>query len=389
MALKDSNSSVVNRILAPFNRFAAIESASGLVLIGCAVVALIWANSPWGATYGSLWHMPIKLGVRDLSIDMSLQHWVNDALMVIFFFLVGLEIKRELLIGELASIRSALLPIVAAIGGIVVPAAIYSVINRGGPGADGWGIPMATDIAFSLAVLGLLGSRVPLGLKVFLTALAIVDDLGAVLVIALFYTAEISLSPLLLSFGAVLLSYLGGRFGMRSPWFYLLLGIVAWYGMLNSGVHATIAGVLMALTIPVRVLGNFEHALHKPVAFLIMPLFALANSGVDIFGGLERVEGAMQVAFGVIAGLMLGKSIGITLFSFVAVKFGIAALPSSTNWKSIYGVAWIAGIGFTMSLFVGGLAFGSGALLDWAKIGIFAASLASGFIGWAILKKHL
>ncbi len=360
--------------------------------------------------------------------------------MTIFFFLVGLEIKRELLTGELASPRNAALPIAAAVGGMVVPALLYAAVNKGQLGASGWGIPMATDIAFSLGVLALLGSRVPVGLKVFLTALAIVDDLGAVLVIAIFYTNEIVMSSLGLALGAVFVGLIGNMIGIRKPIFYIVVGVIAWFGMLNSGVHATIAGVLVALIIPARTLidqfefsrrlqsmvrefmtkqttpppshsspaqqeiiyqlekaceevqaplNRMEHSLHKVVAFGIMPVFALANAGVAIDAGQANVAGATNVTLGVVLGLLFGKPIGVTLFSWIAVKYVGANLPLHTSWRAIHGVSWLAGIGFTMSLFVAGLAFGTSKLLSAAKIGILGASCLAGGIGWIILRRTL
>jgi NhaA family Na+:H+ antiporter len=440
-ALKHSsrNVPVIDRLLGPFARFTGAETSGGIVLMACAIIALVWANSPWAESYDHFWHIPVTLGSDIVSVRMSLQHWINDGLMAIFFFLVGLEIKRELLVGELASVRNAALPIAAAVGGMVIPAILYSLVNGGKVGAPGWGIPMATDIAFSLGVLTLLGSRVPIGLKVFLTALAIVDDLGAVLVIALFYTSEISLGALGVGFGAVAVALIGNLIGIRRPVFYFLVGIVAWFGMLHSGVHATIAGVLMAFMIPARTrideeefsqrsqslinefnahhipdasvrsnpaqqeivwqleqaceevqapLNRMEHSLHTVVAFLIMPLFALANAGVSLSGsGSAPVTGATEVTIGVILGLLIGKPLGITLFSWLAVRFKMAVLPQNTSWRSIHGVSWLGGIGFTMSLFVATLAFGEGELLAASKLGILGASVLAGIVGWMILRR--
>lgn len=377
-------------------RFMAMESASGMVLIGAAIVALIWANSPFYQTYNAFWFTELPIGLNEMMLRLNLQEWVNDALMVVFFFYVGLEIKRELLLGELSSARKAALPIIAAVGGMVVPAGIYALFNAGMPGAAGWGIPMATDIAFALAVLSLLGSRVPVGLKIFLMAFAIVDDLGAVMVIALFYTGDIATTYLYLSLGAVAIAAIGNLLGAKNIWFYLALGFVAWLAMLSSGVHATIAGVLMALTVPARdashsepLLQRMVHSLHQPVGFIIMPIFALANAGVTFLGGMAGADGAERVMLGIIAGLIVGKLIGITAFSWVAVRLGLASLPAGTNWVSIGAVALLGGIGFTMSLFVAGLAFGTGAMLDWAKVGVFGASCVSGVVGWAVLRRRL
>lgn len=361
----------------------------------CAAVAMVWANSPWGAGYAALWNTKFTVAYGEgLGISKALVLWVNDGLMAVFFLLVGLEIKRELMTGELASPRKAALPAAAALGGMVVPALIFAVFNAGRETQAGWGIPMATDIAFSLGVLAILGKRAPLSIKVFLTALAIVDDLGAVLVIALFYTAKIQWVMLGASLAFWLLAVLFGRIGGRHPVVFIALGAAVWYCMLKSGVHATIAGVLMALAIPGKMLPSeadpaterWEHALHPWVAFIIMPVFALANSGVLI---TERFAASLLSpgALGIIAGLVLGKPIGIALFSWLAVKSKLAELPPSMNWGSVAGVGVLAGIGFTMSLFVAELAYpGSPKLLNTAKAGIIVASLIAGLLGYVLLR---
>jgi len=423
-------------LLRPFQTFFALESASGLLLLAAAAVALVWANSPWAPSYFALWENHLIVGGGGFVLDKSVHDWINDGLMAVFFFVVGLEIKREVLVGELASPKRAALSVAAALGGMAVPAAVYATLNVGGVGAAGWGIPMATDIAFALGVLALLGSRVPLSLKVFLTAIAIVDDLGAVLVIAFFYTAELSWSAL--GVAAVVLAALAlvNRLGVRSPTPYLLLGFVLWAALLESGVHATLAGVLLALTIPARrridapeflrrarlyvaefaedvpagrgepsedqrdavrslqvvaeqvetPLIRLEHALHPWVAFFIMPVFALANAGVSIGGDLAGVLGS-PVTLGIILGLFLGKQIGILAFSWVAVRTGLAELPAAVGWRQVWGVSLLCGIGFTMSLFIAGLAFAQSHLLDAAKIGILAASLISGVAGALVLAR--
>lgn len=423
-------------LLRPFERFFALESASGLLLLAAALVAIVWANSPWAATYFRLWETPVTVGAGDLALSKSLLHWINDGLMVIFFFVVGLEIKREVLIGELASPKKAALSVAAAIGGMLVPATIFAALNFGGPGSAGWGIPMATDIAFALGVIALLGSRVPLALKVFVTAVAIVDDLGAVIVIALFYTAE--LSWMALAIAAVTLSLLMGvnLLGIRRLPIYVVLGVVLWLAVLESGVHATIAGVLLALTIPARRLidapeylrraklyveefeeevqpgrseptadqrdallslekmteqiqtpaARLEHGLHPWVSFLIMPLFALANAGVALGGDVGSML-TSPVALGVILGLVLGKPIGIVLASWISTRMGVAMLPDGVGWHQIAGVSLLCGIGFTMSLFIASLAFADAALLDGAKVGIMAASLIAGAAGSVVLLK--
>ncbi len=384
-------------MLRPFQRFAHTESAGGIVLLVCAAVALLWANSPWGDSYFHLWETNIGIRVGWHALDMSLHHWINDGLMAVFFFVVGLEIKREMLVGELSTPRQAALPIAGALGGMIVPALIYAALNAGGPGSAGWGIPMATDIAFALGVLALLGPRVPVGLKVFLTALAIADDLGAVMVIALFYTSGLAYYSLLV--GAGILAALIGLnvLGVRRPAPYLALGVLLWLAFLKSGVHATVAGVVLAMTIPARArvdeeesldvespLFTMERSLHGPVAFFIMPLFALANAGVAVGGLLDSLS--LPVTSGVVLGLVFGKPIGITFFSWMAVRFGLATLPAQTSWRALHGVSWLGGIGFTMSLFIAGLAFTDANLLDSAKLGILGASLVAGMAGWVMLK---
>jgi NhaA family Na+:H+ antiporter len=430
---------VIDRILRPFQQFAARETSSGLVLLACAAIALVWANSPWGASYEQLWEQQVTVGHSAFGLTMSLHHWINDGLMVIFFFVVGLEIKRELLIGELSTRQTAALPIAGALGGMIAPALIYAAFNAGTEGARGWGIPMATDIAFALGALALLGPRVPSALKVFLAALAIADDLGAVIVIAVFYAADLSLSSLAVAF-VVFLTLMGAnRIGIRRTAVYAVGGIALWLAVLASGVHATIAGVLLALTIPARTridesefigrvedsLADFraadepgtsvltnpghQHAIHRLeeaceaaqaplfkledklhtiVAFGIMPLFALANAGVHIGGEITGTLGS-RVTLGVILGLLFGKPIGITLFSWLSARSGLAALPGDATWRALHGVSWLGGIGFTMSLFVANLAFAGTPHLEEAKIGILIASTVAGVTGWVVLKRVL
>jgi Na+:H+ antiporter, NhaA family len=427
----------VERIVRPFQDFANKQSSGGLLLIIATAVALIWANSPWGESYVALWHTKLTVGVGDFSISKDLTHWINDGLMAVFFLVVGLEIKREVLVGELSSVRNAALPVVAALGGAVVPALIYLAINAGTEGSAGWGIPMATDIAFALGILALLGQRAPTTLKVFLTALAIVDDIVAVLVIALFYTSEISWGAL--GGGAVFLTALivANLLGVGRTLVYAVLGVGLWLCFLLSGVHATIAGVLLALTIPAtsfinpqaflersryvldrfekagekgveNVLSNeerqaalhalnhaayklepplheLEHNLHPWVVFAIMPLFALANAGVPLGGGVVEAL-TSPVALGIVAGLVVGKQLGITLFAWLAVRSGLSELPEGVGWRHIYGVGWLAGIGFTMSLFISDLAFSEDSLIEDAKLGIECASLIAAVVGWTILR---
>ncbi len=427
---------LVRRALDTFQQFARTEAAGGLVLLACTALALAWANSPWAESYFHLWEVPVTVGTPAFGLTESLHHWINDGLMAVFFFMVGLEIKREMLVGELSSARQAALPIAAAIGGMVVPAALYALLNAGGPGAGGWGIPMATDIAFALGVLALMGDRVPLTVKVFLAALAIVDDIGAVLVIAIFYTASISWASLGVA-AAVLAALLTiNRANVRHPAPYALLGIVLWVAFLKSGIHATIAGVLLAMTIPARTridqqdfagqvregLGGFEqasgpgasvltnsaqqeaihrivdacegaqsplmrleHALHGVVALGIMPVFALANAGVRL-GGDVGAALSDSVALGIILGLVVGKPLGIMLASWLAVRSGLAVLPGGASWRLVHGASWLGGIGFTMSLFIAGLAFPGTPLLDASKLGILAASLIAGLTGWILLR---
>ncbi|HEX7185841.1 MAG TPA: Na+/H+ antiporter NhaA, partial [Thermoanaerobaculia bacterium] len=417
--------------------FAHTASSGGIVLLVCTAIALAWANSPWAASYHHLWELEIAIDAGPVAIRSTLHHLINDGLMVVFFFLVGLEIKREVRIGELASFQRAALPAAAALGGMVVPAALYAALNLGGSGSAGWGIPMATDIAFALGVLALLGNRVPAGLKVFLAALAIVDDIGAVLVIALFYTGGVDWVALGAAGALLLLAAGANAAGVRRPWAYSVIGVALWGAVLASGVHATVAGVLLAMAIPSRTrinedeflrrahrsveafegacgpgtnvltnqaqqeallnletlceqaqapLQRMERKLHGIVAFGIMPLFALANAGVQLAGGDAGMALSGPVTLGILLGLVLGKPLGITLFSWIAVRAGLAALPRGVTWRQIHGVAWLGGIGFTMSLFVAGLAFPDApALLTAAKLGVLAASLVAGLCGWFLL----
>ncbi len=388
---------LIARVLGPFRRFFSTSASGGLLLLASTAVALVWANSPWAASFHQLWETPFSIGTPTWGLTLSLHDWVNDGLMAIFFFLVGLEIKREVLVGELSTRRSATLPVAAALGGIVVPALLYASVNAGGPGVAGWGVPMATDIAFALGVLALLGDRVPTSLRVFLAALAIADDLGAVLVIAFFYTSAIDWAALG-GAGVVLLFLIGlNRAGARRPVTYALLGAVLWVFMLKSGIHATIAGVMLALTIPARTrisekpfrgaspLQQMERALHGVVAFVIMPIFALANAGVSLGTDIGAVVSS-PIAIGIALGLLLGKPIGITLASVIAVRSGAADLPTGASWRHVHGAAWLGGIGFTMSLFIAGLAFKTAEQLDIAKLAVLGASTLAGAIGYTLLR---
>jgi len=424
----------IDHILKPVTIFARHKLAgAGLLMLGTAI-ALIWANSPWQHVYHQLLELELGLHLVSRPFTKSLHHWINDGLMGVFFFVVGLEIKRELLVGELSSPRKAALPAVAAVGGMVVPAAIFIALNHSGPGAAGWGIPMATDIAFALGVLALVGDRVPIGLKVFLTALAIVDDIGAVLVIAIFYTSDLSLVALGVGVVCAAISVGLNLLGTRNPGVYLLVGLVAWLGFLESGVHATVAAILMALTIPARTridggdfvarmsrlmskieadapidtmmntaaqqrlfdemnetldlagapLQRIEHALHGPVTFVVLPVFALANAGVSLTGDIGASLGS-RLALGIMLGLLAGKALGITGFAWLAVKLGLADLPEAVSWKQVVGVATLSGVGFTMALFVAQLAFVDVAQVDAAKLGILAASVAAGLSGFFVV----
>ena len=384
---------MLNYLSSPFKWFFKLEAASGLVLLISAVIALIVSNSNFSSLYFETLQSYLFIGINNIGLKMSLHHWINDALMAVFFFFVTLEIKREFINGELSSPKQALLPIIAAIGGMLVPALIYIYINFGnGDTINGWAIPSATDIAFSLGVLSLLGSRVPISLKVFLTALAIIDDLGAIIIIAFFYTGDLSiqyLSLLLLTFIALLIL---NKSGVKKFLPYLILGLILWFFTYQSGVHATISGVLLATVIPHRkknkeysLLTKIEHNISSYVAFGIMPLFALANAGVSLDGiNLESL--LSPVPLGIVLGLFVGKQIGVFLFSIIAIKLKIAQMPNNANWMSFYGVGILAGIGFTMSLFIGNLAFVENIeYIDGVKIGVLTGSLLSTLIGYGLL----
>lgn len=426
-------------IVQPFQRFLQLEASGSIVLLAAAIAALAWANSPFASSYEALWATKFTIGVGGFALSKPLILWVNDGLMAVFFFLVGLEIKREFLFGSLANPRAAAFPIVGALGGMLVPAAVYLAFNFGGPGERGWGIPMATDIAFALGAFAILARRLPAALRVFLAAAAIVDDLGAVLVIALFYTPDVAVAHL--AGAAVLLAVLlaMNRGGVRGPLPYAILGLLLWLAVLKSGVHATVAGVLLALTIPAgpRVgatefvaqvrdalarfpaterlergdaavrkaaevdrdgalaaiedateamqspLARIEHDLAPWVSYAIIPIFAFANAGVRVDGSLAAAL-ANPITLGIVAGLVLGKQVGMTLFPWLAVRFGIAALPAGATWRHVYGVAWLAGIGFTMSLFIATLGLPA-SLVPEAKLGILAASVVAGAGGLIVL----
>ncbi|MBD1161286.1 Na+/H+ antiporter NhaA [Pelagibacterales bacterium SAG-MED15] len=384
---------MIQYISKSFKWFFKLEAASGLVLLLSAILALILSNSVYADYYFSTLEKYLFIGFNNFGLKLSVLHWINDALMAIFFFFVTLEIKREFLQGELSNIKQALLPIIAAVGGMVVPALVYVYINLGDPETlNGWAIPSATDIAFSLGVLSLLGKRVPLSLKVFLTALAIIDDLGAILIIALFYSGDLSIKYLSL----MLLAFIGllviNKFNIKKFLPYLILGIFLWDFTHNSGIHATIAGVLLAMTIPHRkkekdfsLLIKVEHLISPYVAFGIMPLFAFANAGVSL-EGLSISSLLDKVPLGIVLGLFVGKQLGVFVFSYLSIKLKIAQMPSNSNWYNFYGVGVLTGIGFTMSLFVGNLAFVENMqYMDGVKIGVLTGSLLSTLFGYFLI----
>ena len=382
-----------NYITTPFKWFFKLESASGLVLLIGAVVALILSNSNLSGYYFGVLETHILIGTQNFGLDLSILHWINEVLMCAFFFIVTLEIKREFVHGELSKPKQASLPIIAAIGGMAVPAIIYVIINfETGNTLRGWAIPSATDIAFSIGVLSLLGKRVPLSLKIFLMALAIIDDLGAIIIIAFFYSTELQYMYLILMIGSFLALLIINKFGVKKFAPYLLAGLFLWYFTHESGIHSTISGVVLALTIPHRVkekdfslLLKLEHILSPYVAFGIMPLFALANAGVSLEGVSTKTLMA-PVPLGILCGLFFGKQLGVFLFSYLAIKLKFAEMPSNSNWIKIYGVGILTGIGFTMSLFVGNLAFIEDTQhMDGVKIGVLCGSLLSAFVGYFLL----
>ncbi|WP_432821892.1 Na+/H+ antiporter NhaA [Trichloromonas sp.] len=425
----------LSALLQPFEDFFKRQASGGLVLIGATLLALILANSPAAPYYHAFWETSLSIGFDNLGLTQSLHHWINDGLMAVFFFVVGLELKRELLAGELASPRKAALPIAAAIGGMLVPALIYHAINPAPPAAHGWGVPMATDIAFAIGVIALLGNRVSRSMAIFLTALAIADDLGAVLVIAIFYSGPLSAAALAWAAGFLLLLIIGNRLDIQHPNFYSLIGFALWVCLLKSGVHASIAGVLIGFTIPVRArhdeesflnqssqlierykameriegpfhheqrlgtllalehvchnamspLQRMEHEMNAWVIFGVMPIFALANAGIHLVPSEIPAALAHPVTLGVMLGLLVGKPLGIVLFSWIAVRLKLCELPRGGSWLELTGIGILAGIGFTMSMFISNLAFIRPEMIDAAKLGIFAASLLAGCIGYALL----
>jgi len=384
---------MIKKLSKPFKWFFQLEAASGLILLIAAIIALVISNSHFSDLYFSTLEQYLFIGINEFGLKLSVHHWINDLLMAVFFFFVTLEIKREFIQGELSNLKKAMLPIIAAVGGMVVPALFYIAINfDNSETLNGWAIPSATDIAFSLGILSLLGSRVPISLKIFLTALAIIDDLGAILIIAFFYSGDLSISYLSLIFISYIFLLILNKLGVKKFIPFLLVGIFMWFFTYKSGIHATIAGVLLATTIPHRIkdkdfslLIKIEHAISPYVAFMIMPLFAFANAGVSL-EGLTLSSMMMPVPLGIVLGLFVGKQLGVMLFSFFAVKFGIAQMPDNSNWFSLYGVSILTGIGFTMSLFVGNLAFIENTqYTDGVKIGVLAGSLLSTVFGYFTL----
>jgi NhaA family Na+:H+ antiporter len=384
---------MIQYISKSFKWFFKLEAASGILLLISAVVALYVSNSNFANFYFQSLDKYLFIGINSFGLKLSILHWINDALMAIFFFFVTLEIKREFLQGELSSLKQASLPIIGAVGGMLVPALIYIFINIKSPDTlNGWAIPSATDIAFSIGILSLLGSRVPLSLKVFLTALAIIDDLGAIIIIAFFYTGDLSIYYLILIFIAFSCLYLLNRFNIKKFLPYLIIGLFLWYFTYKSGVHATIAGVLLACCIPHRkkendfsLLVKIEHLISPYVAYFIMPLFAFANAGVSL-KGLSFASLLNPVPLGILLGLFVGKQFGVFAFSYAAIKLGLAKMPNNSNWISFYGVGVLTGIGFTMSLFVGNLAFVENTqYMDGVKIGVLSGSLLSTIFGFFLL----
>ncbi len=384
---------VARRVLEPLGEFLRAEAAGGIVLAAAALAAVIWANSPVGGSYETLWSRNLTLGPDPLSITEDLRHWVNDGLMAIFFFVIGLEIKRELVTGQLCDPRAAVLPVVAAIGGVVLPAAIFLGWTWGTEGARGWGIPMATDIAFAIGVMALLGSRVSAGAKLFLLTIAIVDDVLAISVIAIVYTSTVRIGWLLAAVTGLAAVVLMRHLGVGHVWPYVAVGSVIWLSTLQSGVHATIAGVALGLLTPTgavrerEVLTTLEHRIHPWSAFLIIPLFALANAGVRLSGTELASAATSRIALGVVAGLVVGKIFGIAGASLIMLRLRWGILPQGVGQGQVWGVAALAGIGFTVSLFIADLAYEDAALTDTAKVGIFAGSLLSGMIGAVLLAR--
>ncbi len=370
------------------------EVSGGAVLLVAAIAAVIWANAPFGETYQSFWQTKLTLGFGDVSITEDLKHWVNDGLMVLFFFVVGLEIKRELVVGELNDRSKAVLPLIAAIGGVLLPGLIFALLNAGGEGAGGWAIPMATDIAFAVAVLALLGKRIPPGVRLLLLSIAIIDDVIAILIIAVFYSKDISLVWLAVGAAGILTVWLMQRMDVSRVFAYVVVGVVVWIAFLSSGIHATIAGVILGLMTPAHpikgrhVIEDLEHKLHPWTSMLIVPLFALANAGIVLSAAILADASANAVFWGVAMGLIAGKVIGIGAGVVLAQKLGWGKLPKGVSSSHVWGVAALGGIGFTVSLFISELSFEAGQLLEYAKIGIFTGSIVSAVLGVIILSRR-
>lgn len=371
--------------ISPIQEFIHDSRSVGITLLICTLVSLILSNTGWGNAFVGFWEKDIHFPYENIHLPHSVAHWINDGLMAVFFLLVGMEIKRELLTGELSSLKKSILPVLAAIGGMLFPALLYYGWNTNSGFPQGWGVPMATDIAFSLGILSLLGKRVPLSLKILLTALAIIDDLGAIVAIAVFYTDHIDW--LYLGIGGIILLvlFLMNKFNIKALLPYFILGLGLWYCLFNSGVHATLAGVLLAFTIPIKKIHRLEHKLHDPVNFIILPLFALANTAI-IFPAEISVALASPINYGILSGLIIGKPLGIALISYCAVKLKLATLPEDLNWKYIIGMGMLAGIGFTMSIFISMLAFKDFEAQTTAKLAVLIASFASGVGGFLFLK---
>jgi NhaA family Na+:H+ antiporter len=427
---------IPSRFVRPLVRFTHIEAAGGGILLVAALIALVWANAPGGESYERFFSTELELNLGIIEVHESLRHFINDGLMTVFFFVVGLEIKRELVRGDLSNRRSAMLPVMGALGGMIFPALIYLAFVAGdGEATRGWGIPMATDIAFSVGIVALLGARIAIGAKLFLLALAIVDDIGAIVVIAIFYTDELALGWLATAIGGLVVVAVANRIGIRNTGFYTLVGVATWFALLESGVHATLAGVALGLLCPafalysdedyrqratwllsrydmdaaqprareridadalelaaiaresVSPLDRLETAIHPWSSFVIVPIFALANAGVR-FAGVDVGEAlTSSVALGISFGLVVGKAVGISFFARLAVQFGLAELPRHTTWSDLVGIAVVAGVGFTVSLFITELAFNDPLLLDRAKLGIFVGSAVAGIVGYSILRR--
>lgn len=373
--------------------FLKLEASAGLVLMGVALLAMLAANSALAPAYGAFLDTNLRVGIGEFEISKPALLWINDGLMAIFFFLIGLEIKREVLEGELSSLDKAALPVLAAIGGMAVPGLVFATLNWSSPETlVGWAVPTATDIAFALGILAVVGSRVPVALKVFLLAIAIIDDLGAIVIIAVFYTSDLSTNALTLSMLGFALAVALNRMGVQRMAPYLIIGVFMWVFVLKSGVHATLAGVLIALTIPLKesdgdksLLHRVEHEMHPWVAFLILPVFAFANAGVSL-AGLSLADLAQPLTLGIAVGLFLGKQVGVMLATWIGVRSGLARLPDGVSWRHVYGVACLTGVGFTMSLFIGTLAFTDGETMNAMRLGVMSGSILSGMLGYSVLR---